>query len=113
MKSVVKTGCEYCVYLWLYLYGQWQWKAIPRVLCVCRFDCMLCDWREFIVNEFTCMVHTQSQNKADVEISKELQKETSDILRNMYEEVAHGRMVIPDVSNPSPQSKQSPHSCII
>ena len=58
------------------------------------------------------MMHTQSQNKADIEISKELQKEVHDILRDMYDEVHHGRMVIPDLSNPSPQSNQSPLSCI-
>ena len=40
MEFVFKSGCEYCVYLWLHLYGQWQWKVTPRMLCICLVDCM-------------------------------------------------------------------------
>ena len=55
------------------------------------------------------MVHTQSKNKEDIEVSHALQKEVHEMLRDMYDEVSNGRMVIPDLSNStSPHSNQFP-----
>ena len=56
--------------------------------------------------EFTSMVHTQSKNKEDIDASLSLQKDVNEFLRDMYDEVSSGRMVIPDMSN----SNMSPHS---
>ena len=58
---------------------------------------------------FNCMVHAQSKNKDDVERATALQQEVNSILRDMYNEVSAGRMVIPDLSNTaSPQSNMCP-----
>ena len=55
--------------------------------------------------ESTCMVHTQSKNKEDIDASFALQQEVTGFLCDMYDEVSSGRMVIPDLSNAA-----SPHS---
>ena len=45
--------------------------------------------------------------KDEIETSKALQKEVYEILIEMYEEVAKGRMIIPDLSQSNPLSQQS------
>ena len=82
---------------------------------VCRVACMsvtqaLCAVCSSTVDqEFTGMVRTQSKNKEDIEVSKDLQKDVDETRQDMYDEVASGRMVIPDLSNnPFPHSNKSP-----
>ena len=57
--------------------------------------------------EFTCLMHSQSKMKDEIETSKALQKEVNEMLIEMYDEVSKGRMVIPDHSQSSPLSNQS------
>ena len=53
-------------------------------------------------------MHSQSKIKDEIETSKALSKEVHEILIEMYEEVAKGRMLIPDLSQSSPLSNQCP-----
>ena len=83
------------------------------MLCIiCRVGCMsvtVCDWRSMVDQEFTCMVHTQSKNKEDIDVSLALQQDVNGFLRDMYDEVSSGRMEIPDLSNiASPHSNMFP-----
>ena len=55
------------------------------------------------------MVRTQSKSKEDIDASQKLQTDVLEMLRDMYDEVSNGRMVIPDLSNNcSPHSNRSP-----
>ena len=58
------------------------------------------------------MVHTQSKNKEDIDVSLALQQDVNGFLRDMYDEVSSGRMEIPDLSNTaSPHSNMFPLQC--
>ena len=80
-----------------------------NVLCWLKRDVLCClhESCSILYQEFTCLMHSQSKMKDEIETSKALQKEVYEILIEMYEEVAKGRMVIPDLSQSNPLSQQS------